>query len=199
MPRAVAADAGGNAYITGRTQEHGLGRVDVFLLKYDSQGSLLWQRAWSGTNHYWVHTVSVDIDGNVYLAGNVREFFIGPRIIDPSRQWERHAWGDIFLLKWSPTGNLIWCRRWVGDRRASAVGAAVDGNGKVYLGGLAGSTIGSWQSVYGDTSTPFGWETSLDGTEGVLEGIETVPAGVETEAEGTIDQGGILIMKYDPR
>ena len=66
--RAVAVDAAGNILVTGHTLSYGNGKNDIMLLKYSSDGNLLWEKIWGGTQMDQTH--GIVIDGNfVYLAG----------------------------------------------------------------------------------------------------------------------------------
>ena len=42
----IAIDGSGNVFITGGTSSYGAGGGDVFLLKYNSSGDLLWFKTW---------------------------------------------------------------------------------------------------------------------------------------------------------
>lgn len=76
----IAADAGGNVYLTGifdsaattfgDTTLSCLGAADIFAAKLDSLGNWLWVAQAGGTDNEWSHSVCVDGNGEVYLAGN---------------------------------------------------------------------------------------------------------------------------------
>lgn len=61
----VAADATGNAYVTGGTVFPG----DLFTLAYDAAGTLLWEDRFSRRNDSG-RAVATDAAGNVYVAGS---------------------------------------------------------------------------------------------------------------------------------
>jgi uncharacterized delta-60 repeat protein len=124
---AVAAD--GSVYVAGRTQsfttETGL---NVFVLKFAADGSLVWQRTWDipgAFGDHEPHDLAVGLDGSVYVAGRT-----------PG------TGGDALLLKFDASGNLMWQRTWGGNGFESAEGVAIAGDGSVYL---AGSTEGTFQ------------------------------------------------------
>ncbi len=69
----VAVDSSGNVYVTGYTFSFGAGIYDVLLLKFDSSGSLLWQKTWGGSSNDVGYGVAVDFSGNALVAGSVSE------------------------------------------------------------------------------------------------------------------------------
>jgi hypothetical protein len=134
--RAVAADAGGNAYLTGTTSN------GVFLLKYDSGGNLLWNRSVGGTSSDDIGFSSIALDkaGNVFVAGGTSSSIGG---INAGGE-------DAFVCKFDPAGNLVWARQMGTVKGESANAIALDENGSVYVAGgtegdLAGPSLG-----YGD-------------------------------------------------
>src|SRR5262245_23909855 len=71
---AVAAD--GSAYVAGRT----LGvNGDALLLKFDPDGTLLWQRSWGrgADNSESADAVAIAADGSVYVTGGTTRFDTG--------------------------------------------------------------------------------------------------------------------------
>jgi uncharacterized delta-60 repeat protein len=111
----VAVSADGSVYITGVTAENG---GDAMLLKFDANGTLLWERAWGGTASDQGFAVATASDGSVYIAGTATSF--GP------------SSAGLFVVKFDSAGNLVWQR--ISDGAAgNAVAVAPDGS--VYAAG----------------------------------------------------------------
>jgi len=66
---AVAIDDAGGVFVVGETESFGAGGEDVFLLGYSPAGALLWQKTWGASDSEWVHGLTVDRTGWLYLAG----------------------------------------------------------------------------------------------------------------------------------
>jgi uncharacterized delta-60 repeat protein len=113
---AVASD--GSVYVTGSTFVGGNGAL---LLKFSSDGSLLWQRAWGGNAHG--EGVAVAADGSVYVTGATRSFGAGEE--------------DLFVTKFAPDGALVWFKTWgAADASEEGQGVAVGPDGNVYVAGV---------------------------------------------------------------
>ena len=79
----VAADAQGNAYITGSFGDSTFifgsttltnpypGSDDIFLAKYDTYGNVLWAKDEDGTGGGTAKSVAVDASGNCYITGSI--------------------------------------------------------------------------------------------------------------------------------
>ncbi len=185
---AVSADGSGNIYVAGNTETFSAGAYDVFLLKYSSAGDLLWQKTWGGAEDDEPFALSLDGSGNIYVTGRTESFGTGDT--------------DVFLLKYSPSGDLLTQRTWGGSSDERARFLFAGGSGMLYLAGGAANVYGSWSTPIGTTNapsgtegTPIGTETTPSGTEGTPTGIETFPAGVEDDGGGG---GDALVMKIDP-
>jgi hypothetical protein len=121
----VAVDTGGYVYMTGYTYSFGPnpGTSAVFLLKFDPYGTLVYQEIWGGIRNDFATGVAVDLDGNVYVTGYTKSYSITPGI--PS----------VFLVKFDPTGALLFQRTWGGNRGDYAYGIAVDLQENAYITG----------------------------------------------------------------
>ena len=108
---AVAAD--GSVYVAGITADGG---GDAVLLKFDPNGTLLWERAWGGTESDSAGAVATHSDGSVYVAGRTTSF--GP------------SSAGVFVLKFDSLGNLVWQRLW--DDAAGFEAMAVTADGSIY-------------------------------------------------------------------
>jgi hypothetical protein len=78
----VCNDASGNVFVTGTFSSQnitfgsytltktGAGySTDIFLVKYDSQGNVLWAKSAGGTSDDSGESVCVDTNGNVFVTG----------------------------------------------------------------------------------------------------------------------------------
>ena len=64
---ALAIDDSGNVYITGQASD---GNIKCFTAKFNSSGTIQWQRTLDGsTQHDRGTGIAVDSSGNVYIAG----------------------------------------------------------------------------------------------------------------------------------
>ena len=127
---ALSVDSASNVYVIGHSDpdfNSSNGR-DFVVLKYNSQGSLLWERRYDGglgIINAHEPTLAIDHGGNAYVTGSGRR--VGP--------------GDYeyVTLKYSPDGALLWERRYDGpgynDDLATAI--AVDPLGNVIVTGAS--------------------------------------------------------------
>jgi hypothetical protein len=143
----VAADAGGNVYVTGTFEGTvsfggasftGVSNTpDIFVAKYDSAGTHVWSKRFGGSGSDAGTGIVVDGAGNVLVTGRIQgsvDFGGGAVASDPNSY-------NVFLVKLSPTGGHVWSRAYGStgaDDVANAI--AVDPNGNVAITGyFAGS------------------------------------------------------------
>ncbi|MEO0322218.1 MAG: hypothetical protein AAF447_04630, partial [Myxococcota bacterium] len=134
---AVASDAAGNAYISGKFQESlviegapeplvSRGRADVMLAKFSPAGDLVWVRHYGGISEDNVFDAACDAEGNVvlsgYFGGTVDFGGVTLRTSGPTDL-------DMMLLKVSPDGDMLWARSvgGVGSDGGNEVNVAPDG------------------------------------------------------------------------
>ena len=65
----LAIDSSDNVYVLGYTTSTGAGSTDLLLAKYDSSGTIQWQRTLGGTGIEQGHTVALDSAENVCIVG----------------------------------------------------------------------------------------------------------------------------------
>ncbi|WP_155799040.1 hypothetical protein [Sorangium cellulosum] len=115
----IASDPAGNYYVIGTfegTIDFGAGPLtsaggrDIFLLKLDPAGALLWSKRFGVIFDEVGRAVAVDGSGNVLLAGThltsetVATSFGGCGIVTP------YQGEGVFVAKLDPEGNHIWSR-----------------------------------------------------------------------------------------
>lgn len=116
---ATSRDVNGNVYLAGSTSSFGAGGQDVLVLKYDEKGNLLWARTWGGSSDDDATAVAADPYGNVYVTGGTQSFGAG--------------WSDVFLLKFDPSGNLLWSETWGGSSYDKGHDISFDSSGNVLV------------------------------------------------------------------
>eukprot|EP01031_Cornospumella_fuschlensis_P029409 gene29409-35498_t len=144
----VAFDtSSGGVYVTGQVSGslNGVAYTagnggDIILLKYTSSGTVVWTRI-VGTNGTLDAGYGVAVDsstGDVYVSGQAHGSLNG----------ETYTGGgfgtiDIFLLKYSSSGTLLWTKMAGGSNSNDyGVGVAVDtSTGDVYATGVTGSSL----------------------------------------------------------
>ena len=78
----ISTDASGNVYITGYfksptitfgtttlTNNSTANDADIFVVKYDSAGTVIWAKSAGGTGNDFGNGISATGDGNVYITG----------------------------------------------------------------------------------------------------------------------------------
>ncbi len=154
--RAIAADANGNAYVTGYTRSATFPRVgglpapnnalqgdrDVFVAKFDSSGVLVYSTYLGGngnTAREQGNAIAVDGDGNVYVTGETDSTNFPT--VNPLPPPNDAAQGDdAFVTKLGPNGDTIVYSTYLGGTSSSDIGRAiaVDATHNAYV---AGSTF----------------------------------------------------------
>ena len=134
----LATDPSGNVYLTGsftsatlRFGAHTLtnhGRSDLFLVKFDAQGQVLWARNPGSAAEEWGASVAVDGHGNPYLAGG-----FGGTLPLGSGALVTRGDNDIFVARFDAQGNALWGRQVGGPRYESGGELAVAPTGEVSL------------------------------------------------------------------
>ena len=140
-PYDMTLDENGNVYVTGVSWSFGT-RDDYVVLKYDTDGNLLWDRLYDGTGsrNDLARVIKVDAAHNVYVTGGSD---------GPSPFFD-----DMTTLKYDPDGNLLWDRRYdgpFGGDDAIGFGLHVDAAGKVYVGGYSDSVVTDFTALIYDS------------------------------------------------
>ena len=133
----VVVDGAGNLYVAGRVGgplpgHTGLGGYDVFLRRYDSDGIELWTRQFGTRQDDQAYAVTVDSQGDLYIAGRTGGALPGHT---------RTGREDAFVVKYNAEGHELWNLQFGSPRSAGDVGAGIDGAGDVYVAGETGGAF----------------------------------------------------------
>jgi len=113
---------------------------DIFVSKFDSDGSFLWARSWGGERDDPGYGIAVDRQDNIYTAGS----FWGTVDFDPGPGVDEHSpiMNDaVYLSKLDAAGSFLWARTWGGTYSDYGFGVATDSDDNAYVTGMYGLTV----------------------------------------------------------
>lgn len=144
VPYALAVDGDGNVYLGGSANGGDLttpalaniGATDVYALKLDPGGNLLWAKRYGGSGTYaTASSLGLDAANNVYFTG----YFAYGDMTTPVLT--RTGTRDIYLFKLDSDGNPQWSKRFGGSGETGALSLAVDGTGNSYMAGYFSQSL----------------------------------------------------------
>jgi hypothetical protein len=114
--------------------------LNLSVQETSAQGTRLdWVKWMETTGVINMHNMVTDNVGNVYIAGNFSDtcdFDPGPGVYQMIEQHSSNGLPfDIFVVKISPDGNLIWGFKIGGDETDESLGLYVNDSGKLFLCG----------------------------------------------------------------
>jgi len=188
--KAITTDSLDNIYVGGKILSWGGTNNDIFLLKYNQAGEILWQKTWSTNEDEDIYTLATDSNQNIYAAG-----YIG----DP-----RYEKGDALIVKFLPDGKPDWHRRWGGIYNDKIYDLFIDSSDEIYATGytrgfgnyseallLKYNSIGAlkWQKIWGGIGNDIGNALAKDSSGSIY------IAGKTTSFSAYSD---VLFLKYSP-
>ena len=123
----VAVDPSGNAVMVGGSSDF----TAAFVNKYDPSGNVLWSHEFP-LGFGGAGFVGTDRLGNIYVVGGTTVSLVGQPYAGAS---------DIFVRKYSPSGDELWTCEFGSAGYDSAFSAAFDSEGNTYLGGYAQAAL----------------------------------------------------------
>lgn len=101
------------------------GKEDVFLLKTDSAGSLIWIKQFGGIGNDEATRIISDKQGNLYLGGTFENaMYLHP---DSSKNLATsNGVKDVFLLSLNSNGDFRWGKSWGGSSSEKLSGLVID-------------------------------------------------------------------------
>ncbi len=127
------------------------GYKDMWVVKLDSQGNIIWQKCLGGTSHDWANSVKQTTDYGYIVAGYTES-------IDGDVSGN-HGYYDMWVVKLDPQGNIQWQKCFGGpDREESfSIQQTTDGG---YI--LTGYTMSYNGDVSGNNGLYDMWVVKLD-------------------------------------
>ncbi|MBA3704376.1 MAG: SBBP repeat-containing protein, partial [Bacteroidetes bacterium] len=145
--KSVSTDASGNVFVTGffsgptitlgttTLTNAGSNTYDFFLVKYDPQGNVLWAKSAGGPSHDQGNSITIDMNGNVFVTG----YFQDSTITFGSITLTSPGTSKVFLVKYDPSGNAIWAKCSKGNSNAIGNSIFFNVNGNILITGFFNS------------------------------------------------------------
>lgn len=184
----IGLDSSNNVYVTGFRGYNANSYLGGFIAKYDTSGSLVWQKELTRTTNNIEFFGSVtDSSGTTYIAG-------------------RYDQSTPYFVKYDSSGNVVW-EKLINSHTGAGYDASLDSSGNVYFvgqfgwsgGGLAGFII-----KYNSSGTEQ-WQRRIANNDiqanqtAILWGVSTNSSG-DSYVTGTVvspTQYDVVIAKYN--
>ncbi len=187
-----AVDISNNSYLIGTIMSDN-GATNATLLKYNVNGTLIWERQWGGSSMDHGNGGCTDSENNVYLVGFTKSF--GTDLIN----------GDCFIAKYNEDGTLLWNRTWGTSGYDSASDVLVDSNFNVYVAGFCDNATHGRNSLYlkynssGDLQFALNWgglnSETASGIEKTSTGNIVISGQTSSYGAGSTD---VFVLYYSP-
>lgn len=153
----VALDANNNILLTGRfgsptitfgsttlyNSSTSISNPDIFIVKYNSSGTVMWAKSAGGTSNDDASNIAVDANGNIFISG----YFQSSSITFGTHTLINSGGRDVFLTKFDPTGNCIWAKGANGVSDERCTGLSIDLNNNIFVTGYYYSTSLAFDTV----------------------------------------------------
>ena len=130
-----------SSYVTvGYTNSTGFGGYDIFLLKTDKNGNLLWQKTIGGGDWDFAYSLQTTFDGGFVIAGTTYSY--------------GHGNADGYVVKTDGNGNVVWTKTYGGqhDDEFKSIVQTSDG----------GFALTGYTKSYNDVDSGDVWVFKLD-------------------------------------
>lgn len=164
----ITTDANGNVYITGVffgasttfgtisiNNSFNNGSADCFIVKYNTDGNVLWAKSAGGNRNDHGFSVVTDKANNVYVTGD----FYSSSIIFGTSTLTNNGSQNLFITKFDSNGNVIWAKKAGGSGADNSLCITADKYSNIYITGYFYSP----QIIFGkDTLTNTDNTSNLD-------------------------------------
>ena len=140
-PASIATDISGNVFASGlfnsstatfgSTTLTNAGSFDIFLVKYDVTGNMIWAKGEGDTGNDEVTGITTDASGNIYMTG----YFGSPSINFGTTTLTNSGQYNFFLTKYNSSGNVDWAKSAGGSFTDLSSAISIDTSANIYITG----------------------------------------------------------------
>ena len=137
----TTTDPFGNVFVTGFYTDtitfgsftlFNEGNKDMFIVKYDATGNVLWANGAGGSGEDKGTSIATDSQGNVYVTG----IFAFDSIAFGGFTLINSGSISVFIVKYDANGNVLWAKSNLGAGNNQGKGICTDASGNVYITGF---------------------------------------------------------------
>ena len=166
--RAVVETNHGGISIAGYTGSYGAGGFDVWLIKTDADGNILWSKTYGGLGDDYAYSLKQTDDGGFIIGGATNSFGVGGL--------------DYYLIKTDSLSDTLWTKTFGGVNDDICWSLALADDGYVIAGGknmqpdhpdiwiIKLDTIGNfiWEKTYGTSADEIAWSIEVTSDHGYI-------------------------------
>ena len=185
----IAIDSTDNIYVAGFTDSDGEGGNDFLIAKYNSSGTIQWQRTLGGVDSDFGRGIAIDSTDNIYVVGYTDSDGAGDF--------------DLLVAKYNAAGVIQWQRTLGGTGSDIGFGIAVDSTDNIYVVGYTDSDgaggndfliakynssgVIQWQRTLGGAGNDIGRGIAVDTSDNIY-----LQGSTDSSGEGLAD---LLLVK----
>jgi hypothetical protein len=191
LPGGFASDSilfGSNTLVNA-----GAGLPDIFFVKYDEAGNVIWSTREGGTDNDHAVSVSTVVGGKLFITGHYHStsFTAGSDLLS------NEGMGDVFVMQYDTSGNLQWAKSHGGMDHDFAYSVSGDAAGNAVVSGMFMSDSISFGAFGLQNSMPGEEEifiTEYDASGNVLWTLSAGGAGDDWVNSTVIDPSGTIFL-----
>jgi ribosomal protein S11 len=187
----VQQTSDGGYIVAGATTSFGAGSWDIFLIKTDANGNIIWAKTYGGTYSDFAFSVQQTSDGGYIVVGYTYSFSAGYS-------------NDIFFIKTDANGNIISAKTYGGTGWDEASSVRQTSDGEYIVAGLTNSFGAGSDDIFLIKTDAYGniiWAKTYGGTDNdVASSVQQTSDGGYIVAGRTYSFGAgydIFLIKTD--
>jgi hypothetical protein len=155
FPYCIIQTTGGGYVLAGHTNSFGAGNRDIYIVKLDAGGTLLWSRTVGGANLEEAFSIIQTTDGGFAVPGQTNSFGAG--------------FLDMFIVKFDSGGSLQWSKT-IGEFENDGANSIIQTSDGGYVAAGYSFSFGingpRMYVVKLDSSGTLEWNRAIGGTDG---------------------------------
>ncbi len=121
----------------GSTTLNNSGQIDIFLVKYDYNGNVIWAKSFGNIGNDTPTAMEIDQNGSLLITGH----FSSQNLTFGSTTLQTNGAKDIFIVKIDNSGSVLWAKSAGGNLDDISNGVAVHENNIYITGNFTSNTL----------------------------------------------------------